>query len=135
MICKYSTTRQQLLYKLTSVYSCFFCRYSMTRATLIALTCTCFSIFNIPVFWPILVLYFIVLFTITMKRQIMVSFNMALYSLVKCQFEFLIAFGVARCPQCSDWIAYTYRQLLHVSICLHVLPACFKCHCVCTRSL
>ena len=31
---------------------------------------TLFSIFDIPVFWPILLLYFIVLFTITMKRQI-----------------------------------------------------------------
>ncbi len=26
--------------------------------------------FNIPVFWPILLLYFIVLFTLTMRRQI-----------------------------------------------------------------
>ena len=31
---------------------------------------TLFSLFDIPVFWPILLLYFIVLFTITMKRQI-----------------------------------------------------------------
>jgi hypothetical protein len=31
---------------------------------------TFFSIFDIPVFWPILLLYFIVLFFITMKRQI-----------------------------------------------------------------
>ena len=44
---------------------------AMTRAILIALFCTCFSLFNIPVFWPILVLYFIILFVITMKRQIL----------------------------------------------------------------
>ena len=31
---------------------------------------TFFSIFNIPVFWPILLLYFIALFFLTMKRQI-----------------------------------------------------------------
>ena len=31
---------------------------------------TFFSIFNIPVFWPILLLYFIALFVLTMKRQI-----------------------------------------------------------------
>ena len=31
----------------------------MTRALLIAILCTCFSLFNIPVFWQILVLYFI----------------------------------------------------------------------------
>jgi len=44
--------------------------YGATRAILIAMGCTCFEAFNIPVFWPILVMYFIVLFVITMKRQI-----------------------------------------------------------------
>jgi len=44
--------------------------YSATRATVIAFTCTFFDFFNIPVFWPILVMYFITLFCITMKRQI-----------------------------------------------------------------
>jgi len=43
---------------------------SSTKATLIALFCTFFEAFNIPVFWPILLLYFITLFGITMKRQI-----------------------------------------------------------------
>ncbi|CAG0907746.1 unnamed protein product [Cyprideis torosa] len=47
--------------------------YSMTKATLIALVCTCFEFLNIPVFWPILVMYFITLFLVTMKRQIKVS--------------------------------------------------------------
>jgi len=44
--------------------------YSATGATVIAFTCTFFDFFNIPVFWPILVMYFITLFCITMKRQI-----------------------------------------------------------------
>ena len=35
--------------------------------------CTFFEALNIPVFWPILVMYFIILFTITMKRQIKVG--------------------------------------------------------------
>ncbi|XP_077294983.1 protein RER1 isoform X4 [Arctopsyche grandis] len=43
---------------------------SVTRSTLIALICTFFDCFNIPVFWPILVMYFITLLCITMKRQI-----------------------------------------------------------------
>lgn len=34
--------------------------------------CTFFEAFNVPVFWPILLLYFITLFCITMKRQIKV---------------------------------------------------------------
>ncbi len=40
---------------------------------MIALFCTFFDFFNIPVFWPILVMYFITLFCITMKRQIKVG--------------------------------------------------------------
>jgi len=41
-----------------------------TRATIVAFTCTFFELFNVPVFWPILVMYFIMLFVITMKRQL-----------------------------------------------------------------
>ena len=44
--------------------------YACTNATLIALAFTFFSIFNIPVFWPILLFYFIILFFFTMKKQI-----------------------------------------------------------------
>ncbi|XP_063695926.1 protein RER1 [Culicoides brevitarsis] len=43
---------------------------SVTKSTLIGIFCTFFDAFNIPVFWPILVMYFITLFCITMKRQI-----------------------------------------------------------------
>lgn len=42
-----------------------------TRGCLTALLMTCCSVFDIPVFWPILLLYFGVLFFLTMKRQIM----------------------------------------------------------------
>uniref|UniRef100_H2YYQ9 Protein RER1 n=1 Tax=Ciona savignyi TaxID=51511 RepID=H2YYQ9_CIOSA len=44
--------------------------YSGTKAIVIAFICTLFTAFNIPVFWPILVMYFIILFGVTMKRQI-----------------------------------------------------------------
>jgi hypothetical protein len=44
--------------------------YSSIRAVLIATGMTFFELFDVPVFWPILLLYFIVLFVITMKRQI-----------------------------------------------------------------
>ncbi|XP_018332711.1 protein RER1 isoform X2 [Agrilus planipennis] len=44
--------------------------YSITKSTLVAIVCTFFECFNIPVFWPILVMYFLTLFCITMKRQI-----------------------------------------------------------------
>ncbi|KAH3665990.1 hypothetical protein OGAPHI_004179 [Ogataea philodendri] len=41
-----------------------------TNATIIALFCSFFGIFDVPVFWPILVIYFVILFTLTMRRQI-----------------------------------------------------------------
>jgi hypothetical protein len=44
--------------------------YSTTKAFLVAFICTFFSIFDVPVFWPILLLYFCILFYVTMKRQI-----------------------------------------------------------------
>lgn len=51
---------------------------SITKSTIIGLICTFFDAFNIPVFWPILVMYFITLFCITMKRQIKVSQSQSL---------------------------------------------------------
>lgn len=43
----------------------------ITKAFCIAFLMTFFSIFDVPVFWPILLIYWIVLFILTMKRQIM----------------------------------------------------------------
>lgn len=39
--------------------------YSATRALTIGFFCTWFDIFNIPVFWPVLVVYWLILFTLT----------------------------------------------------------------------
>lgn len=44
--------------------------HNATRAATIAFITTWFSIFDVPVFWPILLIYFIALFTLTMRRQI-----------------------------------------------------------------
>ncbi|KAI9818680.1 MAG: retention in endoplasmic reticulum protein 1 [Thelocarpon impressellum] len=44
--------------------------HSATRALAIGFVCTWFSIFDIPVFWPVLVIYWIILFCLTMRRQI-----------------------------------------------------------------
>ena len=38
---------------------------SATRAILIAFVCAWFQVFNVPVFWPVLVVYWIILFTLT----------------------------------------------------------------------
>ena len=79
--CQNSNFGKQYNYIIIKYMLLFFvCRLSMTRAVLIAMSCTFFSMFNIPVFWPILVLYFIVLFAITMKRQIKVSISIVVAS-------------------------------------------------------
>lgn len=39
--------------------------HSATRAIAIGFACTWFSIFDIPVFWPVLVIYWLILFTLT----------------------------------------------------------------------
>ena len=44
--------------------------YSSMKATLIALGMTFFKMFDVPVFWPILLIYFCALFFLTMKKQI-----------------------------------------------------------------
>lgn len=44
--------------------------YWGTRAVVIAFCCTWSQIFNLPVFWPVLVVYFFILVFLTMRRQI-----------------------------------------------------------------
>merc|ERR1711934_340741 len=44
--------------------------HGCTKAILVAIFLTFFSIFDVPVFWPILLLYFLMLFGMTMKKQI-----------------------------------------------------------------
>jgi hypothetical protein len=39
--------------------------HSATRAITIGFFCTWFSIFDVPVFWPVLVIYWLILFTLT----------------------------------------------------------------------
>ncbi|XP_019152777.1 PREDICTED: protein RER1B-like [Ipomoea nil] len=44
--------------------------YATTKAFIVAFFMTFCSVFDVPVFWPILLCYWIVLFILTMKRQI-----------------------------------------------------------------
>ncbi|KAI8016985.1 Protein RER1B [Camellia lanceoleosa] len=44
--------------------------YSITKAFVVSFILTFFSVLDVPVFWPILLCYWIVLFVLTMKRQI-----------------------------------------------------------------
>jgi hypothetical protein len=44
--------------------------YNAMSALCLGLFCTMFSFLDIPVFWPILLMYFVLLFALTMRRQI-----------------------------------------------------------------
>ncbi|PGH07089.1 hypothetical protein AJ79_06367 [Helicocarpus griseus UAMH5409] len=44
--------------------------HSATRAIAIGFVCCWSEVFNIPVFWPVLVVYWLILFSLTMRRQI-----------------------------------------------------------------
>ncbi|QLQ82531.1 hypothetical protein HG537_0H02930 [Torulaspora globosa] len=44
--------------------------YNSARATVLSCLLTLFSFVDIPVFWPILLMYFVILFALTMRRQI-----------------------------------------------------------------
>ena len=44
--------------------------YSVTLVTVIGVACTAFQVLNIPVFWPLLLLYVIIAFSCAMKRQV-----------------------------------------------------------------
>lgn len=48
----------------------FKCWTAGVRAVLLSLLLTCVSAFDLPVFWPILLIYFLLLFVLTMKQQI-----------------------------------------------------------------
>lgn len=52
--------------------------HSATRAIAIGFVCTWFSIFDVPVFWPVLVIYWFILFTLTSMS------SQGSYSRVKC---------------------------------------------------
>ncbi|KAI4174102.1 MAG: hypothetical protein Q9188_002572 [Gyalolechia gomerana] len=63
--------------------------HSATRAIAISFFCTWFSIFNVPVFWPVLVVYFLILFSLTMRRQIqhMIKYRYVPFSFGKARYN------------------------------------------------
>ncbi len=44
--------------------------YSSTKAIFIAFVCTWFRAFDLPVFWPVLVVYWLILFALTSKSHV-----------------------------------------------------------------
>ncbi|CAN1191187.1 Protein RER1A [Linum perenne] len=77
--------------------------YSITKAFFIAFWMTFFAVFDVPVFWPILLFYWIMLFILTMRRQIM---HMVKYKYVP------FSFGKQVCAISVIHVLYSYRYLL-----------------------
>lgn len=63
--------------------------YSITKAFCIAFVMTFFSAFDVPVFWPILLFYWMVLFMMTMRRQIshMIKYKYVPFSFGKQRYD------------------------------------------------
>jgi hypothetical protein len=59
--------------------------YACIRAVLLSTLLTFFSVFNVPVFWPILVVYFVFVFVLMMKKQIqhMIKYKYVPFSINK----------------------------------------------------
>jgi len=60
-----------------------------TRALFCGVVCTFFDAFDIPVFWPILLIYFLALFTVSIKARVehMIKHKYIPFSLGKPKFE------------------------------------------------
>jgi len=63
--------------------------HSATRAIAIGFVCTWFTIFDVPVFWPVLVIYWLILFALTMRRQIqhMIKYRYVPFSFGKAKYN------------------------------------------------
>ncbi|KAI2086883.1 retention in endoplasmic reticulum protein 1 [Ophidiomyces ophidiicola] len=62
--------------------------HSATRAIFIGFLCCWSQAFNIPVFWPVLVVYWLILFSLTMRRQIqhMIKYRYVPFSFGKTRY-------------------------------------------------
>ncbi|XWS41856.1 hypothetical protein CRYUN_Cryun17cG0118900 [Craigia yunnanensis] len=63
--------------------------FSITKAFCIAFVMTFFSVFDVPVFWPILLFYWLMLFILTMRRQIlhMIKYKYVPFSFGKQRYD------------------------------------------------
>ncbi|KAH6661094.1 retrieval of early ER protein Rer1 [Truncatella angustata] len=62
--------------------------HAATRAIGIGFLCSWFEVFNVPVFWPVLVMYWIILFVLTMRKQIqhMIKYKYVPFSFGKAKY-------------------------------------------------
>jgi sterol desaturase/sphingolipid hydroxylase (fatty acid hydroxylase superfamily) len=77
---------------------------AVSRASLLSLVLTFFPFLDIPVFWPILVVYFFALFFVTMRKQIqhMIKHKYLPFSLGKPKFASASGGGQHHAPRRAD---------------------------------
>lgn len=75
--------------------------WAATRAVWLSLLLTCSSVFDLPVFWPILLMYFILLVFITMKDRAkhMMKYNYVPWTFGKQTYRDLTKVNAAGLPQ------------------------------------
>lgn len=66
--------------------------YSTTKAISIGFFCSWFEIFNLPVFWPVLVVYWLILFGLTSKLYLPTSTSRRLTNTVRRQIQHMIKY-------------------------------------------
>jgi hypothetical protein len=67
--------------------------YWATRAIVISFACSWFEVFNVPVFWPVLVMYWFILFFLTSKLGLHTTCNHKTnLSLVRKQIQHMIKY-------------------------------------------
>ena len=85
-----------------------FFRYSITKAFVIAFIMTFISLLDVPVFWPILLCYWIVLFVLTMKRQIlhMIKYKYVPFDIGKRVSKYILILS----PHLFGWPSYVHGE-------------------------
>jgi hypothetical protein len=72
--------------------------HAATRAIVIGFLCSWSEIFNLPVFWPVLVVYWLILVVLTMRRQIQHMLSKDISRRESCWRQKLIQSRVQICP-------------------------------------
>lgn len=100
--------------------------WASTRSVAASLVATLFPIFDVPVFWPILLVYFCALFFVTMRRQVrhMIKHRYIPFSLVSisCSVQFFRCFAQSGATKDSENSLTLFLLLFSLSLDLPLDP-------------
>lgn len=101
--------------------------YSATRALVIGFVCTWFEFFDIPVFWPVLVVYWLILFTLTSMFYITFTspLSAAVWLVVMVPIIILKGWKKRADQCCDDVVLHTVRRQIQHMIKYRYVPFSF----------